>query len=62
MCTRVVWNGPSGQVLVGRNMDYHRETATNLWALPRGITRDDGVGGQLSWTSKYGSVVAGATT
>ncbi|MCD5418846.1 linear amide C-N hydrolase [Rhodococcus pyridinivorans] len=60
MCTRVVWNGPSGQVLVGRNMDYHRETATNLWALPRGITRDDGVGGQLSWTSKYGSVVAGA--
>lgn len=41
-------------------MDYHRETATNLWALPRGMTRDDGVGGQLSWTSKYGSVVAGA--
>lgn len=60
MCTRVVWTGPSGDVLVGRNMDYHRDTATNLWSLPRGIERDDGVGGHLSWTAKYGSVVAAA--
>ncbi|MGX6511607.1 linear amide C-N hydrolase [Rhodococcus sp. SJ-2] len=60
MCTRVVWNEPSGSVLVGRNMDYHRDTGTNLWSLPRGIERSDGVGGNLTWTAKYGSVVAGA--
>ncbi|MFD6896418.1 linear amide C-N hydrolase [Rhodococcus sp. NPDC060086] len=60
MCTRVVWNEPSGGVLVGRNMDYHRDTGTNLWSLPRGIERNDGVGGGLTWTAKYGSVVAGA--
>ncbi|MEE2031988.1 linear amide C-N hydrolase [Rhodococcus chondri] len=60
MCTRLVWNGPAGAVLVGRNMDYHRDTGTNLWSLPRGIKRDDGVGGELAWSAKYGSVVAGA--
>ncbi|WP_092802866.1 linear amide C-N hydrolase [Rhodococcus globerulus] len=60
MCTRVIWNEPGGAVLVGRNMDYHRDTATNLWVMPRGIKRDDGVGGQLSWVARYGSVVAGA--
>jgi len=41
-------------------MDYHRDTATNLWALPRGIERSDGVGGSLSWTARYGSLVAAA--
>jgi penicillin V acylase-like amidase (Ntn superfamily) len=60
MCTRVVWPDAAGAVLVGRNMDYHRDTGTNLWLLPRGIARTDGVGGSLGWTSGYGSVVAGA--
>ncbi len=31
---------------------------TNLWKQPRGIERDDGVNGDLTWTSKYGSVIA----
>ncbi|UYP19904.1 linear amide C-N hydrolase [Rhodococcus sp. Z13] len=60
MCTRVVWPDAAGAVLVGRNMDYHRDTGTNLWRLPRGLEHDDGVGGSLHWTSRYGSVVAGA--
>ena len=60
MCTRVIWPDAAGAVLVGRNMDYHRDTGTNLWLLPRGIERSDGVGGSLSWTAEYGSVVAGA--
>ncbi|GAB3222493.1 linear amide C-N hydrolase [Mycolicibacterium hippocampi] len=60
MCTRALWTTSDGPVLVGRNMDYHRDTATNLWVLPRGITRHDGVGGSLSWTARYGSLVAGA--
>ncbi len=60
MCTRVIWPDAAGAVLVGRNMDFHKDLMTNLWAQPRGISRDDGVEGKLTWTSKYGSVIATA--
>lgn len=60
MCTRVIWPEAGGAVLVGRNMDFHKDLMTNLWTQPRGIARDDGVTGKLSWTSKYGSVIAAA--
>ncbi|MGW9630927.1 linear amide C-N hydrolase [Agromyces sp. NPDC055520] len=60
MCTRVVWQNAGGAVIVGRNMDYHRDLGTNLWKLPRGIRRDDGVKGELSWLARYGSVIATA--
>ncbi|MGE4335256.1 MAG: linear amide C-N hydrolase [Pigmentiphaga sp.] len=60
MCTRVVWSNANGAVLVGRNMDYHRDLGTNLWKLPRGIARDDGVNGDLKWTAQYGSVAVTA--
>lgn len=60
MCTRVLWPSPNGPVIVGRNMDFHRDTGTNLWVLPRGEHRTDGLGGNLSWTATHGSVVAGA--
>lgn len=60
MCTRVIWPDANGAVLVGRNMDFHKDLATNLWTQPRGISRDDGVTGKLTWTSKYGSVIATA--
>ena len=59
MCTRVMWPDANGTVVVGRNMDFHMDLRTNLWKLPRGIKRDDRVNGNLSWTAKYGSVVAG---
>lgn len=58
MCTRVIRSAPGEPVVVGRNMDYHCDTGTNLWILPRGIGRADGVGGSLSWTAKYGSLIA----
>ena len=58
MCTRVVWPDANGAVIVGRNMDFERDLMTNLWIQPRGIARDDGVNGDLTWTSRYGSVVA----
>ena len=57
MCTRVMWPDANGSVLVGRNMDFHKDLATNMWTQPRGISRNDGVKGLLSWTSKYGSVI-----
>lgn len=39
-------------------MDFHKDLMTNLWKQPRGVERDDGVDGELTWTSKYGSVIA----
>lgn len=60
MCTRVIWPDANGSVIVGRNMDFHKDLMTNLWKHPRGVERDDGVNGDLTWTSKYGSVVAAA--
>ncbi|NLE81926.1 MAG: linear amide C-N hydrolase [Rhodococcus sp.] len=60
MCTRVIWPDAAGAVLVGRNMDFHKDLMTNLWSQPRGIDRDDGVTGKLTWTSKFGSVIATA--
>lgn len=60
MCTRVIWPDAGGAVLVGRNMDFHKDLLTNLWKQPRGVARDDGASGRLTWTSKYGSVIAGA--
>lgn len=59
MRTRVVWPDANGAVIVGRNMDFHEDLMTNLWTQPRHLGRD-GVNGALTWTSKYGSVVAGA--
>lgn len=60
MCTRVVWSNANGAVIVGRNMDYHRDLGTNLWKLPRGIARNDGVHGTLNWVASYGSVAVTA--
>lgn len=60
MCTRVIWPDANGSVVVGRNMDFHKDLMTNLWKQPRGVQRDDGVKGELTWTSKYGSVIATA--
>jgi choloylglycine hydrolase len=39
-------------------MDWYDDTGTDLWAFPRGIMRDGGVGpDSIKWTSKYGSLV-----
>lgn len=58
-CTRVVYLGDDQQVITARTMDWKYEIATNLWIFPRGMVRDGGVGSQpLTWTSKYGSVIA----
>lgn len=60
MCTRVLWPDAGDAVIVGRNMDFHKDLMTNLWKQPRGVIRDDGVAGKLRWTSRYGSVIATA--
>lgn len=59
-CTRIVYQGAGTSHFVGRTMDWTSETGTDLWAFPAGLKRDGGVGeGSISWTSKYGSVIAG---
>lgn len=56
-CTRVVYHGPEGRTLTGRNMDFKDPMVSNLWVFPRGMKRD-GVASErsLEWTSKYGSL------
>lgn len=58
MCTRVIWPDADGAVIVGRNMDFHKDLMTNLWKQPRGVERNDGVNEELTWKSRYGSVIA----
>lgn len=58
-CTRAVYFGLEGQTVTGRSMDWKEQMQTNLWVFPRGMNRDGGCGaGSLTWTSRYGSVVA----
>ncbi len=58
-CTRFIYTTGSDGYIVGRSMDWMQDPGTNLWAFPKGMKRDGGVGdGSISWTSKYGSVVS----
>ncbi len=60
-CTRVVYKGPEKLVVTARSMDWKDDIESNLWIFPRGMERDGEVGpNSIKWTSKYGSVVAGA--
>ena len=58
-CTRAVYLGPGGMVATGRNMDWSEDLHTNLWIFPRGIERRGANSSNtLTWSSKYGSLVA----
>ncbi|RLD57340.1 MAG: choloylglycine hydrolase [Bacteroidetes bacterium] len=58
-CSRVVYQGPNGTIITGRNMDWKTEIPANLWVFPRGMERNGEVGTtSIKWKSKYGSVVA----
>lgn len=57
-CTRVLYVARDGLVITGRGMDWAEDMRSNLWVMPRGMTRN-GQGGPRtpSWTSTYGSLV-----
>jgi len=56
-CSRCVYLGPGGEVLVARSMDWMEDTRSNLYAFPRGMKRDGAAGpNSIAWTSRYGSV------
>ncbi len=60
-CTRVMYQGPNGTILTARSMDWKTEIPANLWIFPRGLERNGAVGSKsITWTSKYGSVIASA--
>ena len=57
-CTRCVYLGPEGEVIVARSMDWVEDPGTNLYSFPRGMKRDGAAGPKsIAWSSKYGSVV-----
>jgi len=59
-CSRILYETGTGTYIVGRGMDWNDPTAaTSLWAFPKGMKRDGGIGSSpIQWTSKYGSVIA----
>jgi len=58
-CSRILYETADGSFLTGRTLDWFEDTATDLWAFPRGMERNGGAGeNSIEWTSKYGSVVA----
>ncbi|SFM21746.1 linear amide C-N hydrolase [Marinobacter zhejiangensis] len=60
-CTRAVYQGPDGMTVTARSMDWKDEIPANLWLFPRGMERHGAVGpNSVTWTSRYGSVVASA--
>jgi penicillin V acylase-like amidase (Ntn superfamily) len=60
-CTRALYVSKDGTVIVGRSMDWGEDMGSNMWVLPRGMSRD-GRGGKntISWVSRYGSLITTA--
>lgn len=58
-CSRVVYTGDKGYVLVGRTLDWRTPIPTNVYVYPQGVQKSSMPDGPcLKWTSKYGSVIA----
>jgi len=57
MCTRITYETGTGTSIVGRSMDWFEDTVTDIWAFPRGMNKDGGLGPRsFTWTAKHGSV------
>ncbi len=60
-CTRGVFMTEAGSVMTLRSMDWKNDIKSNIYVLPRGMTRDGAAGPDSpTWTSRYGSVVSTA--
>lgn len=58
-CTRILYETGVKSFMVGRTMDWTVEPGTDLWAFPKSMARDGGVGqGSIKWTAKHGSVAS----
>lgn len=57
-CTRCVYLGPEGNIVVARSLDWAEDPGTNFYLYPRGMERNGATGpNTMTWTSKYGSLV-----
>lgn len=58
-CTRLLYETGAKSYMVGRSMDWMVDPKTDLWAFPKGMARDGGVGqGAIKWTAKHASVIS----
>jgi len=58
-CSRVVYDGDNGIIMIGRTLDWRTPIPTNLYVYPRGIAKTSmSAEPCLSWRSKYASVIA----
>ncbi|MGJ0510544.1 MAG: linear amide C-N hydrolase [Methylocystis sp.] len=58
-CTRILYETGDPSYIVGRTMDWMVDPHTDLWAFPRGMSRDGGVAdAPLKWAAKHGSVIS----
>ncbi|KAF2990532.1 linear amide C-N hydrolase [Methylocystis sp. MJC1] len=58
-CTRILYETGAKSYQIGRTMDWMVDPGTDLWAFPKGMARDGGVGqGSIKWTAKHGSVIS----
>ena len=57
MCTRLLYETAKRAFITARSMDWYEDLGSDLWAFPKGMERDGGLGeGSIEWTSKYGSI------
>ncbi len=58
-CTRLLYETGTGTYITARSMDWSvAELTSDLWVFPQGIERKGGGSdNELTWTSKYGSVI-----
>ena len=58
-CTRLLYETGTGTYITARSMDWNDpELTSDLWVFPQGIERKGGGSdNELTWTSKYGSVI-----
>ncbi len=60
-CTRVLYTGQDGIVVTGRNMDWPKDMASEMWLFPRNLDRDGAAGiNSMKWNSRYASVATSA--
>lgn len=56
-CTRVVYHGPHGRNVTGRNMDFKDPMVSSFWVFPRGMKRSGAAGPRsVEWISTFGSL------
>jgi choloylglycine hydrolase len=58
-CTRVIYEGDSSLVIIGRSLDWKVPIPTNIYVYPAGMKKvSSDQPNAISWTSKYGAVYA----